>query len=110
MEWSLIYWLGVLTCFSICTYFIGRMQKSEFTFMQEIREIVELFFLHNKAFDGTLYLVLLFVLIVKFSNGDHPGNTELILCGGFIGLQGFLWGKKVGEEQAMANGKSVSKH
>ena len=113
MDMVTLYWIALLAFFALCTYVIGRMQRGEPNFLDAFDRLIHTLFQYNREMDGTLYMGILAILIWKFStDGNKEGNEQNLmpLAVAFIGLGSFLWGKKIGEEQAMANGNSVPKH
>ena len=98
MDAMTLYWLLALGGFAFFTYVMGRMQQGGSSFLEAFERLVDTIFRYNREMDSTLYMLILAILIWKFSADNSDGNTELMLIGGLLSIGSFLFGKKVGEK------------
>ena len=100
MDMTTLYWVLVLGVFALFTYIMGRMQRGGSPFLEAFERVVDTIFKYNREMDSTMYMLILAVLIWKFSSdGNQEGNEQLMLIGGLLSIGSFLFGKKVGEKE-----------
>lgn len=102
MDMTTLYWVLVLGVFALFTYIMGRMQRGGSPFLEAFERVVDTIFKYNREMDSTLYMLVLAILIWKFSSDNDTegaeGNEQLMLIGGLLSIGSFLFGKKVGEK------------